>query len=159
MGNKELIDEDIIPGTAVGGKTGSAAGGKNKTPGTASVKGGGGGSPSKPKGVGGLGGDALGANPFGSDAAELSAPQWASTICPPSNLQDDDVTTPTDVIELVHAHGPKISDAHSTLAYNQDGNILYISSALCVIFDRDQQTQRFYSGHNRYVKVKGGKLG
>jgi WD40 repeat protein len=44
-------------------------------------------------------------------------------------------------------HGIRIGDCRQTLRYNEDGNIVFIASSLGIVFDREEQKERIYTGH------------
>ena len=91
------------------------------------------------------------------ESARSSAPSggqqqaWMSNLTPPSQVKDDDHSQPKVVMEADHVHGIRSGDCRQVLKYNSDGNVVFFSSSLGIIYDRRCHTQHIYQGHKNLI--------
>lgn len=76
---------------------------------------------------------------------------WMSNVSPPSHVQDDDHGMPKVTIEPEHVHGIRSGDCRQSLKYNSDGNVVFFSSSLGVVYDRRDHLQHIYQEHNHLI--------
>ena len=82
------------------------------------------------------------------------AKPWQGAICPPSTPPDEDLSLPSQHIDFDYIQGIRIADTRQALRYNEDGNIVFISTTFGVVFERDGQQQQIYSRHkNQLISV------
>lgn len=74
--------------------------------------------------------------------------QWATAISPPSAPDPDNTTEPSLTPKIDFVHGTRLGDTRQSVLYNDDGHLIYITCNFGIVFDRDNQLQRIYSGHN-----------
>jgi WD40 repeat protein len=72
-----------------------------------------------------------------------------SVICPPSNPKVADDSPPNLDTRLEYVHGVRISDCRQNIRYNNDGNLVFISVTVGIVFSRAEQSQLVYTGHNK----------
>lgn len=74
--------------------------------------------------------------------------QWSTAISPPSAPITDNASEPNMTPKIDFIHGSRLGDTRQTVLYNDDGHIVFIAVNFGIVFDRDNQLQRVYSGHN-----------
>lgn len=79
------------------------------------------------------------------------AKPWQGAICPPSTPPDDDLSMPSHHIDFDYIQGIRIADSRHSLRYNEDGNIVFISTTFGIVFERDGQLQQIYSNHKNQL--------
>ena len=74
--------------------------------------------------------------------------QWSTAISPPSAPENINNAEPNVTPKIDFVHGTRLGDTRQTVMYNDDGHVVYIACNFGIVYDRDNQVQRIYNGHN-----------
>lgn len=89
------------------------------------------------------------------DPIKLNIRGLRRTFYPPIHHQPADNTTPDKKLLLQWVHGYRGLDVRKNLWVLPSGELLYFVAAVAVLYDRDEEAQRHYTGHTedimRYV--------
>lgn len=78
-------------------------------------------------------------------------PPWMANVVPPTNIREDNIMLPFVDADLEFVHGIRSGDCRNTVKYNEDGNVVYFSSTIGIIYDRKHHSQLFYQGHSNAI--------
>lgn len=73
------------------------------------------------------------------------------TFYPPLHHAPMDNTPPDRKLQLAWVHGYRGIDARRNLWVLPSGELLYYVAAVAVLFDRDEEAQRHYTGHTEDI--------
>lgn len=79
------------------------------------------------------------------------------TFYPPAQQTQIDNSPPDKKLQLKWVHGYRGRDTHKNLWVLPSGELLYYVAAIAVLYDRDEETQRHYTGHTedimRFIEI------
>lgn len=73
------------------------------------------------------------------------------TLYPPIHHPPIDNTAPEKKLQLQWVHGYRGLDTRKNLWVLPSGELLYFVAAVAVLYDRDEETQRHYTGHTEDI--------
>lgn len=73
------------------------------------------------------------------------------TFYPPAQQTQIDNSPPDKKLQLKWVHGYRGRDTHKNLWVLPSGELLYYVAAIAVLYDRDEETQRHYTGHTEDI--------
>lgn len=73
------------------------------------------------------------------------------TFYPPAQQTQIDNSPPEKKLQLKWVHGYRGRDTHKNLWVLPSGEMLYYVAAVAVLYDRDEETQRHYTGHTEDI--------
>lgn len=82
---------------------------------------------------------------------KLSIRGLRRTFYPPNQHVVIDNSPPDKKLKLQWVHGYRGRDTHKNLWVLPSGEMLYYVAAVAVIYDRDEGTQRHYTGHTEDI--------
>lgn len=92
------------------------------------------------------------------DPVKLNIRGLRRTFYPPIHHPPVDNTAPDKKLQLTWVHGYRGLDVRKNLWVLPSGELLYFVAAVAVLYDRDEETQRHYTGHTedimRYTTFK-----
>jgi len=72
---------------------------------------------------------------------------WESALVPPSIVENEDFDTPRVNVRLLSAHGHRSDECRGNVKYNAQGQVVYASAALGVIYEKRTNSQVFHIHH------------
>jgi microtubule-associated protein-like 6 len=84
----------------------------------------------------------------------MAVKAWKGAIVPPDGeeqVRSQPWPEPTAHLELEWAHGFRGHDTRQCAVYNKHGNMVWITAAIGVVYDKATQTQRFFMGHEQDI--------
>ena len=85
-------------------------------------------------------------------SAKAYSRPWLSSIVEPTIKAPLSTSSPPSRrLELVHIHGYQSKSNNNDLVYNCQGEIIFASSSICIIYDRDNHSQRYFRKHNAQI--------
>lgn len=85
------------------------------------------------------------------DPIKLNIRGLRRTFYPPIHHPPVDNTTPDKKLQLQWVHGYRGLDVRKNLWVLPSGELLYFVAAVAVLYDRDEETQRHYTGHTEDI--------
>lgn len=79
------------------------------------------------------------------------------TFYPPNQHIAIDNSPPDKKLRLQWVHGYRGRDTHKNLWVLPSGELLYYVAAVAVLYDRDEGTQRHYTGHTEDIITYGSQ--
>jgi microtubule-associated protein-like 6 len=76
---------------------------------------------------------------------------WTQAIVPPSEFNDEDTGKPKLSVELEYIYGLRSDDVRQAIRYNANGDVVFFTSSLGVIFSKLEHQQAFYEGHESSI--------
>lgn len=73
------------------------------------------------------------------------------TFYPPAQQTQIDNAPPDKKLQLKWVHGYRGRDTHKNLWVLPSGELLYYVAAVAILYDRDEETQRHYTGHTEDI--------
>lgn len=73
------------------------------------------------------------------------------TFYPPVAQTQIDNSPPDKKLQLKWVHGYRGRDTHKNLWVLPSGELLYYVAAVAILYDRDEETQRHYTGHTEDI--------
>lgn len=73
------------------------------------------------------------------------------TFYPPAQQTQVDNSPPDKKLQLKWVHGYRGRDTHKNLWVLPSGELLYYVAAVAILYDRDEETQRHYTGHTEDI--------
>jgi WD40 repeat protein len=77
----------------------------------------------------------------------MACKPWIGAIKEPSEHPDEDPSKPDEEYKLEYVFGYRAEDSRNNLYYNADGNVVYMTAALGIILDKEENTQTFFGGN------------
>lgn len=75
---------------------------------------------------------------------------WVASMVEPSKAYEVNPHAPDQQLQLVYVHGFH-SQYASNLVYNIHGNMIFPSAQICIVYDKDHHTQKYYREHKGQV--------
>lgn len=85
------------------------------------------------------------------DPIKLNIRGLRRTFYPPIHHPPIDNTAPEKKLQLQWVHGYRGLDTRKNLWVLPSGELLYFVAAVAVLYDRDEETQRHYTGHSEDI--------
>lgn len=76
---------------------------------------------------------------------------WRRTFYPPASQVNIDNSPPEKKLQLQWVHGYRGRDTHKNLWILPSGEMMYFVAAVVILYDRDEETQRHYTGHTEDI--------
>jgi len=76
---------------------------------------------------------------------------WMATIVPPTDDRPGLEGGPDVKLELEWVHGYNSQQTHCSLGFTMEDNVVYPAAGTCVIFNRKNNSQQHYRGHEREI--------
>ena len=76
---------------------------------------------------------------------------WQRTIVAPTSVPIENVSEPSDFLELEYVRGMAVDRCREALKYTRDGELAFITAALGVTLNQNTREQKFYMDHSSTV--------
>lgn len=76
---------------------------------------------------------------------------WRRTFYPPAAQVAVDNAPPDKKLQLQWVHGYRGRDTHKNLWILPSGELMYFVAAVVILYDREEETQRHYTGHTEDI--------
>ena len=76
----------------------------------------------------------------------LAVKPWIGQIAEPDNHPDWDPNPPDQEYKLEYVYGYRCQDSRQNVYFNPDGNVVYMTAAVGVILNIEENTQTFFGG-------------
>lgn len=77
----------------------------------------------------------------------MAVKPWKGAVKEPSDHPDEDPSPPDEEYKLEYVFGYRTENSRNNLYYNADGNVVYMTAALGVILNTEDNTQAFFGGN------------